>query len=318
MIVGIDEVGRGAWAGPLAVGAVLLGGATIGGLTDSKKLTKRQRELLDREIRQKALGVGIGWVSARQIDAIGLSEALKQASRRALAHIRHDYKEIIIDGTIALIDDPRVTLMKKADLLVPSVSAASIVAKVARDNYMKHADAVFPGYKFAGHVGYGTAVHRSAIEELGVTPMHRLSFAPLRKYGNHSETFTIPVNSKGRGSGVSSLTTKQIGDAAEELVAEFLQTRGHQVLARNWRTKFCEIDIVSRMGDTVYFTEVKYRKASTHGDGLAAITPKKQQQMAFAAELFVARHGLRDFDLRLAAANVAGTPPVLCDFLELV
>src|SRR5690606_11380654 len=162
MIVGIDEVGRGAWAGPLVVGAVLLGGVEIDGLTDSKKLTKKQRELLDIEIRQKARGVGLGWVSAKDIDKIGLSGALKLASRRAVAHIRHEYREIIVDGTIRLLDDPRVTLMKKADFLVPSVSAASIVAKVARDNYMRHVDGVFPGYKFRGHVGYGTAAHRAA------------------------------------------------------------------------------------------------------------------------------------------------------------
>ena len=182
MIVGIDEVGRGAWAGPMAVGAVLLGDAVIPGLTDSKKLTKKRREQLDIEIRQQALAIGIGWVSAHQIDTIGLSEALKLASRRALAHIRHEYKEIIIDGTIALIDDPRVTLLPKADLLIPSVSAASIIAKVARDNYMKHLDDVFPGYEFTSHVGYGTATHRAAIETLGVTPLHRLSFAPLHQY----------------------------------------------------------------------------------------------------------------------------------------
>ncbi|HSW99557.1 MAG TPA: ribonuclease HII [Patescibacteria group bacterium] len=183
MIVGIDEVGRGAWAGPMVVGAVLLGDATIDGLTDSKKLTKKQRERLDIEIRQKAVAIGIGWVSAKQIDTIGLSDALKLASRRALAQIRNEYDEIIIDGTIALIDDPRVTLMKKADLLVPCVSAASIVAKVARDNYMRHLDQVFPGYAFTGHVGYGTLLHRQAIETLGVTPLHRLSYAPLRQYG---------------------------------------------------------------------------------------------------------------------------------------
>src|SRR5687767_2979 len=123
MIVGIDEVGRGAWAGPMAVGAVILGGAEIDGLTDSKKLTKKQREALDLEIRQKALAIGIGWVSARDIDAIGLTAALKLASRRALSHIRRDYKEIIIDGNIKFIDDPRVSTLPKADLLVPSVSA---------------------------------------------------------------------------------------------------------------------------------------------------------------------------------------------------
>jgi ribonuclease HII len=269
MIVGIDEVGRGAWAGPMAVGAVLLGGTTIEGLTDSKKLTKKQRERLDIEIRQKALAIGIGWVSARTIDEIGLSAALKLAARRALAHIRGDYKEIIIDGTIRLVDDPRVTLMAKADLLVPSVSAASIVAKVARDNYMKHVDLVFPGYKFGGHVGYGTALHRAAIKEKGVSPIHRLSYAPLQQYRRKVPkivTFEPAIR-----------TTKQIGDEAEELVADYLKGKGHIVLERNWRTKYCEIDIVSSLGGTLYFTEVKYRKNDNQGGGIAAITTKKQQ-----------------------------------------
>lgn len=315
MIVGIDEVGRGAWAGPLVVGAVLLGGVSINGLTDSKKLTKRQRERLDIEIRQKATGVGLGWVSARQIDQIGLSAALKLASQRAMVHIRHEYREIIIDGTIRLLDDPRVTLMKKADLLVPSVSAASIVAKVARDNYMKHLDIVFPGYKFTGHVGYGTAVHRAAIEQNGVTPLHRLSFAPLNKY---------QVKSNGTPSGIApgngarmDITTKQIGDAGESEAVRHLEALGHVILERNWRTKFCEIDIVSRLGSTLYFTEVKYRSSATWGGGIAVVTPKKQRQMRFAAELYVTKRKVHDMNMRLAVADVSGTPPEIRQFLEL-
>lgn len=312
MIVGIDEVGRGAWAGPLVVGAVLLGGETIEGLTDSKKLSKKMREKLDLEIRQKAIGVGIGWVSAKQIDVIGLSEALKLASRKALQGIRHEFKEIIIDGTIALIDDPRVTLMKKADLLIPSVSAASIVAKVARDNYMKHLDDVFPGYKFSGHVGYGTAAHQSAIDELGVTPLHRLSFKPLSKYaGDHA----LQAVSSERS---TKITTKQIGNAGEDAAARYLWQLGHNVIDRNWRTKFCEIDIVSQFGDTVYFTEVKYRKNDIAGGGLAAITPKKQRQMKFAAEYYALKHSLKNTNLRLMAVDVAGIPPKVKNQLELI
>lgn len=313
MIVGIDEVGRGAWAGPLVVGAVLLGGSSIEGLTDSKLLSKKERERLDGEIRRLARGIGLGWVSAHQIDQIGLSEALKLASRRALAHIHHEYQEIIIDGTIRLIDDPRVTLMKKADLLVPSVSAASIVAKVARDNYMNHLDGIFPGYAFKGHVGYGTAAHRKAIDEIGVTPIHRLSFAPLKKYQttpskDTSAAILLPANP----------TTKQTGDEAETVTASYLQELGHEVVARNWRTKFCEIDIVSKCNDTLYFTEVKYRKTASHGGGIAAVTKKKQQQMAFAAELYCARFGIKNSNLRLCVADVAGKPPVVKEFLELL
>jgi len=314
MIVGIDEVGRGAWAGPLVVGAVLLGGASIEGLTDSKLLTKVQREVLNLEIRQKATAIGLGWVSAKQLDAIGLSEALKLASRRALAHIRGEYTEIIIDGTIRLIDDSRVTLMKKADLLVPSVSAASIVAKVARDNYMRHVDGIFEGYKFRSHVGYGTAAHRMAIKERGVTPLHRLSFAPLAEYVavESDRLFSPRLDAI-----VPRRTTKQIGDEAEIEVAHFLEAKGHAILERNWRTKFCEIDIVSQKGDTIFFTEVKYRRGEHQGGGLAAITSKKQRQMTFAAEVYVAKHHLLTNNLRLAAADVTGKPVKVVAFLEL-
>lgn len=300
MIVGIDEVGRGAWAGPMAVGAVILGGAAIDGLTDSKKLTKKQRAELDLEIRQKALAIGIGWVSARDIDAIGLTAALKLASRRALSHVRHDYSEIIIDGNIKFINDPRVATLPKADLLVPSVSAASIVAKVARDNYMKHLDVVFPGYGFTSHVGYGTPTHRRRIAEIGVSPIHRLSYVPLQK---HMESDAV--------------TTKRIGDRAEAEVARHLKRIGHRIVARNWKTKYCEIDIVSYHRETLYFTEVKYRRSDKQGDGLAAITAKKQQQMTFAAELFVAQKKYTDMNMSLAAAAVTGTPPRIESFLEL-
>lgn len=186
MILGIDEVGRGPWAGPLVVGAVVLGGCKIDGLTDSKKLTKKQREKLDIEIREKASGIGLGWVDASEIDDIGLSQALVLATKQAVEQIKTPYTEIIIDGTINFLKDTtkgkHVTLMKKADLLLPAVSAASIIAKVARDNYMADMAKINPGYGFEKHVGYGTAAHNDAIKKLGITKLHRLSFKPLMKY----------------------------------------------------------------------------------------------------------------------------------------
>ena len=186
MILGIDEVGRGSWAGPLVVGAVILSGVIIKGLTDSKRLTKIQREILDKEIQQKAHDFGLGWVTAGEIDEIGLSQALVLATKRAVEQIKVPYNEIIIDGTVNFLLETGkgkfATTMKKADLLIPSVSAASIIAKVARDKYMALQDDVYPGYSFKKHVGYGTALHIAAINKLGVTPLHRLSFAPLQRY----------------------------------------------------------------------------------------------------------------------------------------
>jgi len=316
MILGIDEVGRGPWAGPLVVGAVVLGGAVIEGLTDSKKLTKKRREVLDIEIREKALGFGLGWVTANEIDEIGLSAALKLATRRAVEQITVTYHEIIIDGTVNfLIDTTKgkyVKTMPKADLLVPSVSAASIVAKVARDNYMALQDDIYPGYGFKSHVGYGTAVHVTAIDKLGVTPLHRLSFAPLQKY---SHKLATKYDKTPKTDVV--ITTKQIGNSAEDVAAKYLIKAKHKILDRNWKTKYCEIDIVSQKSNVIYFTEVKYRKKPDQGGGLAVITPTKLRQMKFAAEFYVLSNEIADVDLRLAVMSLSGQPPVVETFLEI-
>jgi ribonuclease HII len=343
MILGIDEVGRGPWAGPLVIGAVVLGGAVIDGLTDSKKLTKKQRDRLDIEIRAKAAGIGLGWVEAAVIDEIGLSQALVLATKLAVEQITVPYHEIIIDGTVNFLAGTSkgryVTTMKKADLLVPSVSAASIVAKVARDNYMELQDETYPGYGFKNHVGYGTAMHIQAIDKLGVTPLHRLSFAPLVKYSNNDRsgsTFdqngfapgTIRASAPYRARAADVLaqkeamatsiksTSKRIGDLAENAASEYLVRAGHKILNRNWKNKFCEIDIVSAKDNIIYFTEVKYRKKLDQGDGLSAITTKKLKQMKFAAEFYALSERITDIDLRLTAISVSGQPPLVEIFLE--
>lgn len=316
MILGIDEVGRGPWAGPLVVGAVVLGGGTIEGLTDSKKLTKKRREELDILIREQATGYGLGWVHADEIDAIGLSEALRVATKRAVEQVAVPYHEIIIDGTINFLADTTkgryVTTMKKADLLVPSVSAASIIAKVARDTFMAEQDHTYEGYKFASHVGYGTAAHRAAIERSGLTPLHRLSFAPIAKYAALKVSLAEPPKAA-----AIATTTKQIGDRAEEVAASYLKSLGHAIVERNWKTKYCEIDIVSIKDSTVFFTEVKYRKKAAQGGGLAAITPKKLQQMKFAASYYAHAKRLTNTDLRLVTVSLTGTPPLVEEYLEL-
>ena len=178
-ILGIDEVGRGPWAGPLVVCACVLGDAQIDGLTDSKKLTAKKREALAPVIQEKAV-VGLGWVSAEELDRIGLSKALRKACRDAVKQIKAPFHEIIIDGTVNFLRDTPlagyVQVLKKADLLVPEVSAASIVAKVARDNYMYKLAEKYPGYGFEKHVGYGTAAHYEGLRAQGPCPIHRMSF----------------------------------------------------------------------------------------------------------------------------------------------
>lgn len=185
MILGIDEAGRGPWAGPLVVGAVVLG-CEIDGLNDSKKLTKRHREKLESEILERAQATATGWVSATELDEIGMSAALRLATRRAVGQITVPYHEIIIDGTVNFLRGASkggyVTTLPKADALIPSVSAASIIAKVARDRYMTSLGEKYPEYGFKNNAGYGVIKHRDAIERIGVMDEHRLSFAPLQKY----------------------------------------------------------------------------------------------------------------------------------------
>lgn len=313
MIVGIDEVGRGPWAGPLVFGAVVLGGAEITGLTDSKKLSKKSREMLNAEILATSAATGLGWVSASELDVLGMREALKVACRRALESINVPYQQIILDGTVNFLSDtgkgPYVTTMAKADLLVPSVSAASIIAKVARDKYMAEQDEVYPGYGFGTHAGYGTAAHRDAIERLGVTPLHRLSFAPLAKYAD-----TVSV-----GTGATPLAathTREIGNRGEESAANYLQTHGFKILERNWKIKAGEIDIIAEREGVIHFVEVKYRKNHTQGGGMAAITPAKLRHMERAARLWMQRNG--DHDAKLSVVEVTGEDYAVTQFLEQV
>jgi ribonuclease HII len=182
MIVGIDEVGRGCWAGPVVAGAVLLD-KPIKGLKDSKLLTKKARERLDAEIRVAAAAFGIGWVAPAEIDAWGLTEAVRIAMRRAFEAITLPYEKLIVDGNYNYFSDiTNSEAVIGADNLVPAVSAASIIAKVARDRYMADMAVQFPGYSFEKHVGYGTAAHRAALKLQGICDLHRRSFKPVQVF----------------------------------------------------------------------------------------------------------------------------------------
>ncbi|MFZ1484029.1 MAG: ribonuclease HII, partial [Candidatus Saccharimonadales bacterium] len=183
-IVGLDEVGRGCWAGPLVAGAVVLG-SPIAGLKDSKKLSKKQREVLALQIHESAKAVGIGWVTAAEVDNIGLTKAVQLAMLRAMKQIDCQYQQIVIDGNINFFSNVQglktedIQTIVRADDTVPAVSAASIVAKVARDTHMADIDKKLPGYGFASNVGYGTLSHRKGLDTHGVTEVHRRSFRPI-------------------------------------------------------------------------------------------------------------------------------------------
>lgn len=331
MILGIDEVGRGPYAGPLVIGACILGdwqnsenAEWIEKLTDSKKLSAKRREELYVLIKEKALATATGWVSSAEIDEIGLSEALRLATRRAVEQIQKTkvpFSEIIIDGTMNFLVGTKlekyVSTLKKGDFLVKEISAASILAKVERDKYMAELDAVYPEYGFGKHVGYGTAAHQKAMEEFGLTPEHRRSFRPVReiaegkttvkpKTATRLETAAEPKNtSEQKTKNKQKTTTKQLGDRGEQVVVDFLVAAGHEIVARNYKTKLFEVDIISRKNEVLYFTEVKYRSDHDFGEALDFIDKKKQQKMHLAVAGFLATHPeYADFTPILAVAAV--------------
>lgn len=186
MIIGIDEVGRGAWAGPLLFVAVGLGEVVVG-LADSKKLTKKTREVLAGEIKQKANFVGYGWVTPSEVDDLGLTKASELACKRALVGAPNT-ERILIDGSINFLKDlPNTECIIDGDDKVPEISAASIVAKVERDNFMAEQALIYPAYGFENNVGYGTKKHSEAIKANGLTPIHRWSFKPIKEFLDNYE-----------------------------------------------------------------------------------------------------------------------------------
>jgi ribonuclease HII len=179
MKAGLDEAGRGCLAGPVYAAAVILPEHfQLPQLADSKALTARARAALSPQIQQQALAYCLAWASVEEIDQLNILQASLLAMRRAVAGLRRTPNICLVDGN----QDPRFNLPTQlvvgGDALHPCIMAASILAKVARDEAMIALDAQYPGYGLAQHKGYGTAQHLAALQRLGPSPVHRLSFAP--------------------------------------------------------------------------------------------------------------------------------------------
>ena len=317
IIIGIDEVGRGPWAGPLLVSAVALDmSQSYEGLADSKKLTKHRRELLSPYIKQRAAGIGLGWVDVSELDRLGMAASLRLGAQRAYEQlsesVREQAAEIVIDGNTKMLTDERSITLVKADAKVQAVSAASIVAKVARDSYMTQLGRLFPDYGFEKHAGYGTKHHSEALQLHGVIDgVHRRSFAPIRRLLGLAGDVNIDA--------ANHPVELTIGRQAEHAAADYLRRNGYDVISQNWRTKTCEIDIVARRDRAIYFVEVKYRRSDESGDGLAAITATKLAQMKYAAKVYLqlmTRQTSR-LDPHLLAISMSGDPPTVNDLVEI-
>lgn len=177
LLCGVDEAGRGPLAGPVCAAAVILRpGMEIPGVTDSKKISEKRREALFGEICQKALAFGIAVATVEEIEEHNILQADFLAMRRAMAQLSVKPEWILVDGDKLPPGLGCAEALVKGDARSASVAAASILAKVTRDRYMKELDGQYPLYGFAGHKGYGTAAHIAAIREYGPCPAHRMSF----------------------------------------------------------------------------------------------------------------------------------------------
>jgi ribonuclease HII len=185
VIAGIDEAGRGCWAGPVVAAAVILGESVLAqpmllaGVNDSKQLSPPQRAALEQTIREHVGGIGIGIVPAHLIDWFGIVEATRLAMELAVLHLPQLPDALLIDA----LRLPGCPLPQRAivrgDSASLSIAAASVIAKTARDRLMTYFDRVYPAFRFGLHKGYGTAVHAQAIARHGATPLHRRTFRPL-------------------------------------------------------------------------------------------------------------------------------------------
>ena len=182
MIAGIDEVGRGPLAGPVVAAAVILPeGMEDIGLDDSKKLSAKRREEIFEMIKEQAVAIGIGIVDAFTIEKINIYEASKVAMKRAIELLPEQPDYLLIDAMRLDTGIPEEGIIK-GDAKSISIAAASIVAKEVRDQMMKDYEQLYPGYGFAQNAGYGTKAHIEGLEKLGPTPIHRMTFAPVKEY----------------------------------------------------------------------------------------------------------------------------------------
>ena len=180
LIAGVDEVGRGPLAGPVVAAAVILPKACkIPGLNDSKKIPKSKHKEIYEAVLQNAIAIGIGVKDNQVIDQVNIYEATKLAMMEAIGQLEPQPQHLLIDAMKLDLPIPQTSIIK-GDANSLSIAAASIVAKVTRDQMMEEFDREYPGYDFAQNAGYGTAKHLAGLDKLGVTPIHRRSFEPVK------------------------------------------------------------------------------------------------------------------------------------------
>ncbi len=289
IIAGVDEAGRGPLAGPVVAAAVILSDDKIEGLRDSKKLSAKKREILFEEINDKAVSVGIGIVSEKEIDKINVLAATQKAMQMALGRLKQMPTSALIDGyklPNQVIPNKGII---KGDAKVESIMAASIIAKVIRDAIMLEYDKIFSEYGFAKHKGYGTKQHFEALYKFKATNIHRKSFKPV--------SFNLPT--------ITWLQeTKRVGIVGAQLAACKLMSEGHKIISMNENcAPHGEIDIISEKNDLLIFTEVKTFSKEQMATTELKIDEQKIRKLENAINYYISKHNL-DKDIRLDGMSV--------------
>ncbi|MCK5841507.1 MAG: ribonuclease HII [Candidatus Sabulitectum sp.] len=280
VIAGLDEAGRGPLAGPLVACAVILPSDFHNDiLNDSKKLTDRSRRRLKPEIESAAVALSVGIVSSSEIDRNRMAWAVRTSFKRAMAPLIIPTDVFLIDGNSVSGLEAPCRFLVKGDSRSLSIAAASVIAKVTRDDIMLKASEEFPEYGFDRHKGYGTAAHITVLEKIGPSPIHRMSFAPLSRMYQTGQLSLFPVD------------PPDTGKAAENRAARYYENLGYTILERNWHSICGEIDLIAEKDNSVLFIEVKSTLTGAFRQAMEKIDQTKLKRIREAAEIWIASSG---------------------------
>ncbi len=306
-VAGLDEVGRGCLAGPVAAGAVVLPRRpsfdVVSIVRDSKQLSRSTLESAYEAVAADAVTRAVGWASPAEIDRVGIAAAVRIAMRRALSELDPLADHLLIDA----IGLPSTNLPQRSiirgDSKSLSIAAAAIVAKVERDRFMVSLAERHPDYGFEAHKGYATERHRSALERFGPCPVHRMSFAPVLAQSHRVEPLLPSVS----------------GAWAETFAAVALENRGMTLLTRNYRTRYGEIDLIMADGNELVFIEVRARQSQAYGSPAETVSAGKAHRIVAACEEYLQGSDTAWADWRIDVAAVLldrWNRPMSVEFIE--
>ena len=266
-IMGVDEVGRGPLFGGVAAAALIMPkNIFIMGINDSKKLSEKKRNLFFNEIWKRSLAIGLGYMDEKVIDKVNILEATKMAMDQAIKNASKILKpDLIIVDSVKLSGYDNLISIDHGDVISYNVAAASIVAKVSRDNLCYGWDKIYPGYDLKNNKGYGTKKHYLGLDQEGISDLHRRSFLKNMKTDN-----------------------KVVGNLGEDMACKYLQEKNYYILERNYRNRLGEIDIIAMDRGVLVFVEVKARKNRRFGVPQEAVNDIKRHKIDKTANLFVA------------------------------